>query len=47
MTVKAAVLNQVGDDKLELRDDVTTTAPGPRRERPDAPGVPTAAAIVR
>ncbi len=27
--MKAAVLNQVGDDKLELRDDVTTTAPGP------------------
>ena len=28
--MKAAVLNQVGDDKLELRDDVTTTAPGPQ-----------------
>ena len=27
--MKAAVLNQVGDDKLELRDDVTTTDPGP------------------
>lgn len=27
--MKAAVLNQVGDDKLELREDVTTTAPGP------------------
>ena len=24
------MLNQVGDDKLELRDDVTTTAPGPQ-----------------
>jgi S-(hydroxymethyl)glutathione dehydrogenase/alcohol dehydrogenase len=28
--VKAAVLNQVGDAELELRDDVTTTDPGPR-----------------
>ncbi|GLZ31793.1 alcohol dehydrogenase [Lentzea sp. NBRC 105346] len=31
--MKAAVLNQVGDDKLELRDDVTTTAPGPDEVR--------------
>ncbi|MCS7480573.1 Zn-dependent alcohol dehydrogenase [Umezawaea endophytica] len=31
--MKAAVLNQIGDDKLELRDDVTTTAPGPDEVR--------------
>ncbi|TWP54092.1 Zn-dependent alcohol dehydrogenase [Lentzea tibetensis] len=31
--MKAAVLNQVGDDKLEFRDDVTTTAPGPGEVR--------------
>ena len=31
--MKAAVLNQIGDDKLELRDDVTTTAPGPGEVR--------------
>jgi S-(hydroxymethyl)glutathione dehydrogenase/alcohol dehydrogenase len=28
-SVKAAVLNQVGDDKLEVRDDVSTVEPGP------------------
>jgi hypothetical protein len=26
--MKAAVLNQIGDTELELRDDVTTTAVG-------------------
>jgi S-(hydroxymethyl)glutathione dehydrogenase/alcohol dehydrogenase len=31
--VKAAVLSQVGDDKLELRDDITTTDPGPHEVR--------------
>lgn len=31
--MKAAVLNQVGDSKLELRDDVTTTDPGPEEVR--------------
>ena len=31
--MKAAVLNQVGDTKLELRDDVTTTDVGPREIR--------------
>lgn len=31
--MKAAVLNQVGDTKLELRDDVTTTDVGPREVR--------------
>jgi S-(hydroxymethyl)glutathione dehydrogenase / alcohol dehydrogenase len=31
--MKAAVLNQVGDTKLELRDDVTTTEVGPREVR--------------
>lgn len=31
--MKAAVLNQVGDDQLELRDDVTTIDPGPRDVR--------------
>jgi S-(hydroxymethyl)glutathione dehydrogenase/alcohol dehydrogenase len=29
MTMRAAVLNQVGDTKLEVRDDVTTVGPGP------------------
>src|SRR6476469_8013871 len=31
--MKAAVLNQIGDTKLELRDDVTTAAVGPREIR--------------
>ncbi|HEX6353728.1 Zn-dependent alcohol dehydrogenase [Actinophytocola sp.] len=31
--MKAAVLNQIGDTKLELRDDVTTTDVGPREIR--------------
>lgn len=31
--MKAAVLNQIGDETLELRDDVTTTEPGPREVR--------------
>jgi S-(hydroxymethyl)glutathione dehydrogenase/alcohol dehydrogenase len=31
--MKAAVLNQIGDTKLELRDDVTTTEVGPREIR--------------
>jgi S-(hydroxymethyl)glutathione dehydrogenase/alcohol dehydrogenase len=31
--MKAAVLNQVGDTKLELRDDVTTAEVGPREVR--------------
>ncbi|AHH96783.1 Zn-dependent alcohol dehydrogenase [Kutzneria albida] len=31
--MKAAVLNQIGDDKLELRDDVSTTDPGPEEVR--------------
>jgi S-(hydroxymethyl)glutathione dehydrogenase/alcohol dehydrogenase len=31
--VKAAVLNQLGDDKLDLRDDVTTTDPKPGEVR--------------
>ena len=31
--MKAAVLNQVGDTKLELRDDVTTTDVGPKEIR--------------
>ncbi|MCX2949081.1 Zn-dependent alcohol dehydrogenase [Lentzea sp. NEAU-D7] len=31
--MKAAVLNQVGDDKLELRDDVTTAPVGPQEIR--------------
>jgi S-(hydroxymethyl)glutathione dehydrogenase/alcohol dehydrogenase len=31
--MKAAVLNQVGDAKLELRDDVTTTPVGPKEVR--------------
>ncbi|HEX4705486.1 MAG TPA: Zn-dependent alcohol dehydrogenase [Pseudonocardiaceae bacterium] len=31
--MKAAVLNQIGDDKLDLRTDVTTTDPGPREVR--------------
>ncbi|MBP2324256.1 S-(hydroxymethyl)glutathione dehydrogenase/alcohol dehydrogenase [Kibdelosporangium banguiense] len=31
--MKAAVLNAVGDDKLELRDDVTTIDPGPDQVR--------------
>lgn len=31
--MKAAVLNQIGDDKLELRDDVTTIEPGPKDVR--------------
>ncbi len=31
--MKAAVLNQVGDTKLELRDDVTTTDVGPKELR--------------
>lgn len=31
--MKAAVLNQIGDDKLELRDDVTTVDPGPEEVR--------------
>jgi S-(hydroxymethyl)glutathione dehydrogenase/alcohol dehydrogenase len=31
--VKAAVLNAIGDDKLELRDDVTTVDPGPGEVR--------------
>src|SRR5262245_56489474 len=31
--MKAAVLNQVGDTKLDLRDDVTTTDVGPREVR--------------
>lgn len=31
--MKAAVLNQIGDTKLELRDDVTTTDVGPREVR--------------
>ncbi|TDV52335.1 Zn-dependent alcohol dehydrogenase [Actinophytocola oryzae] len=31
--MKAAVLNQIGDTELELRDDVTTAAVGPREVR--------------
>jgi S-(hydroxymethyl)glutathione dehydrogenase / alcohol dehydrogenase len=31
--VKAAVLNQVGEDALELRDDVSTVEPGPAEVR--------------
>ncbi|MBB4904126.1 alcohol dehydrogenase catalytic domain-containing protein [Actinophytocola algeriensis] len=31
--MKAAVLNQIGDAELELRDDVTTTAVGPEEVR--------------
>jgi S-(hydroxymethyl)glutathione dehydrogenase/alcohol dehydrogenase len=31
--MKAAVLNQIGDTKLELRDDVSTTTVGPREVR--------------
>lgn len=31
--MKAAVLNQIGDSKLELRDDVTTTDVGPKEIR--------------
>ena len=31
--MKAAVLNAIGDDKLELRDDVTTVDPGPQEIR--------------
>lgn len=31
--MKAAVLNQIGDTKLELREDVTTTEVGPREVR--------------
>jgi S-(hydroxymethyl)glutathione dehydrogenase/alcohol dehydrogenase len=31
--MKAAVLNQIGDTKLELRDDVTTTEVGPKEIR--------------
>src|SRR4030081_1637109 len=31
--MKAAVLNQIGDTKLELREDVTTTEVGPREIR--------------
>ncbi|MET0134252.1 MAG: zinc-binding dehydrogenase [Kibdelosporangium sp.] len=31
--MKAAVLNAIGDDKLELRDDVTTIEPGPGEVR--------------
>ena len=31
--MKAAVLNQIGDSKLELRDDVTTTDVDPREVR--------------
>jgi S-(hydroxymethyl)glutathione dehydrogenase / alcohol dehydrogenase len=31
--VKAAVLNQLGDDKLELRTDVSTVDPGPHEVR--------------
>jgi S-(hydroxymethyl)glutathione dehydrogenase/alcohol dehydrogenase len=31
--MKAAVLNQIGDTELELRDDVTTTDVGPREVR--------------
>jgi S-(hydroxymethyl)glutathione dehydrogenase / alcohol dehydrogenase len=31
--MKAAVLNQIGDTKLELRDDVSTTEVGPREIR--------------
>ncbi|MFD8497227.1 zinc-binding dehydrogenase [Amycolatopsis sp. NPDC059657] len=31
--MRAAVLNAIGDDELELRDDVTTVDPGPREVR--------------
>jgi S-(hydroxymethyl)glutathione dehydrogenase/alcohol dehydrogenase len=31
--VRAAVLNAIGDDKLEMRDDVTTVDPGPHEVR--------------
>ncbi len=31
--MRAAVLNAIGDDKLELRDDVTTVDPGPHEVR--------------
>src|SRR6266545_7225399 len=31
--MKAALLNQIGDTKLELRDDVTTAEVGPREVR--------------
>lgn len=31
--MKAAVLNAIGDDKLELRDDITTIDPGPGEVR--------------
>ncbi|RZQ63240.1 Zn-dependent alcohol dehydrogenase [Amycolatopsis suaedae] len=31
--MRAAVLNAIGDDKLELRDDVSTVAPGPHEVR--------------
>lgn len=31
--MRAAVLNAIGDDKLELRDDITTVSPGPHDVR--------------
>jgi S-(hydroxymethyl)glutathione dehydrogenase/alcohol dehydrogenase len=31
--VRAAVLNAIGDDKLEMRDDVTTVDPAPHEVR--------------
>lgn len=31
--MKAAILQQIGDDKLEVRDDVSTVAPGPGEVR--------------